>query len=75
LALASFEAALHNLKWDAFFVCPGICDKVIVDVFPQLAVPFQVDLHGHLLTLVVGNELNAFHHFSSLTGSNDDGTG
>ncbi|MEA2342062.1 MAG: hypothetical protein QOF63_231, partial [Thermoanaerobaculia bacterium] len=26
------------------------------------------------LTLVIGNELNAFHHVSSLTDSNDDRT-
>jgi hypothetical protein len=75
LALASFEAAFHNIKRDALFVCPRICDKLIVDVFPQLAVPFQVDLHGNLLPLVVGNELNTFHRFSSLTASNDDRTG
>jgi hypothetical protein len=75
LAFASREAAFHNLERDALFVCPGISDKLIVDVFPQLAVPFQIDLHGHLLTLVVGNELNAFLHFSSLMGSNDDRAG
>jgi hypothetical protein len=75
LALASFEAAFHNIKRDALFVCPGICDQLIVDVFPQLAVTLEVDLHGNLLAFVVGNELNAFHHFSSLTDSNDDRTG
>jgi len=74
LALASIEAAFHNLKWNAFFVFPRICDKLIVDVFPHLTVTGEIDLHRHLLTFVVGNELNAFHYFSSLTDSNDDRT-
>jgi hypothetical protein len=40
LALASFDPAFDSLERDAFLVCPRICDKLIVDVFPQLAVPF-----------------------------------
>jgi hypothetical protein len=32
LALASFEAAFHDIKRDAFFVCAGIRDELIVDV-------------------------------------------
>jgi|GEM_PF-6515802 len=65
LALTSFEAVFHNVKRDAFFVCPRICHKLIVDVFPQLAVAFQIDLYGYFLTLIVGNELDAFHRVSS----------
>jgi hypothetical protein len=52
------------LKWDALFVCAGSRNELVMDVFPQLAIALEIDLHSDLLALLVGNEMNPFHRFS-----------
>lgn len=47
-------------------------DELVVKVFPDLAMEFEIDLHGDFLALVVRNELNPFHAFSFVTSKNND---
>src|SRR6266540_4765133 len=63
--LAASEAPRDHVERDALFMCARRGDELIVNVFPQRAVTFEIDLHGDLLALLVGDEMNAFHRCSS----------
>lgn len=59
--LAPLQTALHDREINARLARARIGDQVIVEVFPQFTISFEIDHHRDLLALLVRDEVNAFH--------------
>src|SRR6266508_1040115 len=67
LPAAASQAASHHIKGNALLMGAALSHELIVNVFPQLAMKIEIDHDRDLLALLVGDEVNAFHRFSSRT--------